>query len=180
MYVKFCCSSSQEILCRPYWFTSNYISHEHFCPTKFKFLLKVSREFSRIKHSIRSRTQMTVTKFNPFFALDIFICSFRKCIQHTTRGQSNFSWSKLCCCYIFIVLKYWWQNSITAHIYVNSDQGLVTRWVKKVQKEGKRSSEGFRGIIILLILAKVQSLSLGQALRLGQACQLPGPHSSLR
>ena len=44
--------------------------------------------------------------FNPFFALDIFICSFRKCIQHTTRGQSNFPWSKLCCCYIFIVLKY--------------------------------------------------------------------------
>ena len=28
-----------------------------------------------------------------------------------------------------------------------------------VQKEGKRSFEGFRGIIILLILAKVQSLS---------------------
>ena len=45
-----------------------------------------------------------------------------------------------------------------------------------VQKEGKRSSEGFRGIIILLILAKAQSLSLGQALRLGQACQLPGHH----
>ena len=56
---------------------------------------------------------------NPFFALDIFICSFRKCIQHTTRGQSNFPLSKLCCCYIFIVLKYWWQNSITAHIYAN-------------------------------------------------------------
>ena len=84
---------------------------------------------------------------HPFFALDIFICSFRKCIQHTTRGQSNFPLSKLCCCYIFIVLKYWWQNSITAHIYANCDQGIVTRWVKKVQKEGKRSSEGFRGII---------------------------------
>ena len=65
-------------------------------------------------------------------------------------------------------------------MYANCDQGLVTRWVKKVQKEGKRSSEGFRGIIILLILAKAQSLSLGQALRLGQACQLPGHHSSLR
>ena len=65
-------------------------------------------------------------------------------------------------------------------MYANCDQGLVTRWVKKVQKEGKRSSEGFRGIIILLILAKVQSLSLGQALHLGQACQLPGHHSSLR
>ena len=63
---------------------------------------------------------------NPFFALDIFICSFRKCIQHTTRGQSNFPLSKLCC-YIFIVLKYWWQNSITAHIYANCDQGIVTR-----------------------------------------------------
>ena len=87
---------------------------------------------------------------NPFFALDIFICSFHKCIQHTMRGQSNFPLSKLCCCYIFIVLKYWWQNSITAHIYANCDQGLVTRWVKKVQKEGKRSSEGFRGIIFLL------------------------------
>ena len=49
-----------------------------------------------------------------------------------------------------------------------------------VQKEGKRSFEGFRGIIILLILAKAQSLSLslGQALHLGQACQLPGHHSS--
>ena len=32
---------------------------------------------------------------NPFFALDIFICSLRKCIQHTTRGQSNFPLSKL-------------------------------------------------------------------------------------
>ena len=120
---------------------------------------------------------------NPLFALDIFICSFRKCIQYTTRGQSKFSLSKLCCCYIFIVLKYWWQNSITAHIYANCDQGLVTRWVtrwvKMVQKEGKRSFEGFRGIIILLILAKVQSLSLGQALHLGQACQLPGHHSAL-
>ena len=49
-----------------------------------------------------------------------------------------------------------------------------------VQKEGKRSFEGFRGIIILLILAKAQSLSLGQALRLGQACQLPGHHSALQ
>ena len=87
---------------------------------------------------------------NPFFALDIFICSFRKCIQHTTRGQSNFPLSKLWCCYIFIVLKYWWQNSITAHIYANCDQELVTRWVNKVQKEGKRSSEGLRGIIFLL------------------------------
>ena len=68
-----------------------------------------------------------VTQVNPLFALDIFICSFRKCIQHTTRGQSNFPLSKLCCCYIFIVLKYWWQNSITAHIYANCDQGIVTR-----------------------------------------------------
>ena len=49
-----------------------------------------------------------------------------------------------------------------------------------VQKEGKRSFEGFRGIIILLILAKAQSLSLGQALHLGQAYQLPGHHSCLR
>ena len=65
-------------------------------------------------------------------------------------------------------------------MYANCDQGLVTRCVEKVQKESKRSSEGFRGIIILLILAKVQSLSLGQALHLGQACQLPGHHSSLR
>ena len=73
--------------------------------------------------------------FNPFFALDIFICSFHKCIQYTTRGQSNFPLSKLCCFYIFIVLKY---------------QGLVMWWVKKVQKEGKRSSERFRGIIFLL------------------------------
>ena len=32
---------------------------------------------------------------NPFFALDIFICSFHKCIQHTTRGQSEFPLSKL-------------------------------------------------------------------------------------
>ena len=45
---------------------------------------------------------------NPLFALDIFICSFRKCIQHTTRGQSKFPLSKLWCCYIFIVLKCWW------------------------------------------------------------------------
>ena len=65
--------------------------------------------------------------FNPLFALDIFICSFRKCIQHTTRGQSNFPLSKLCCCYIFIELKYWWQNSITAHIYDNCDWGIVNR-----------------------------------------------------
>ena len=49
-----------------------------------------------------------------------------------------------------------------------------------VQKEGKRTFEGFRGMIILLILAKAQSLSLGQALCLGQACQLPGHHSALR
>ena len=67
---------------------------------------------------------------NPFFALDIFICSFRKCIQHTTRGQSNFPWSKLCCCYIFIVLKYWWQNSITAYIYV-SLRLRMQNWRKK-------------------------------------------------
>ena len=45
---------------------------------------------------------------NPLFALDIFICSFRKCIQHTMRGQSKFPLSKLWCCYIFIVLKCWW------------------------------------------------------------------------
>ena len=45
---------------------------------------------------------------NPLFALDIFICSFHNCIQHTTRGQSKFPLSKLWCCYIFIVLKYWW------------------------------------------------------------------------
>ena len=45
---------------------------------------------------------------NPLFALDIFICSFHKCIQHTTRGQSKFSLLKLRCCYIFIVLKCWW------------------------------------------------------------------------
>ena len=52
--------------------------------------------------------------------------------------------------------------------------------IKKVQKEGDRSSEGFRGIIILLILAKAQSLSLGQALHLGQVCQPPGHHGSLQ
>ena len=92
--------------------------------------------------------------FNPFFALNIFICSFRKCIQHTTRGQSNFPWSKLCCCYIFIVLKYWWQNSITAHIYANCDQGIVTRSVKK---RGKRSNEGSRGIIFLLYWPRQQA-----------------------
>ena len=68
-----------------------------------------------------------VPNINPFFALHLFICSFRKCIQHTTRGQSNFPLSKLCCCYLFIVLKYLWQNSITAHIYANCDQGIVTR-----------------------------------------------------
>ena len=45
---------------------------------------------------------------NPLFTLDIFICSFCKCIQHTTRGQSKFPLSKLWCCYIFIVLKCWW------------------------------------------------------------------------
>ena len=95
----------------------------------------------------------TIT-INPSFALDIFICSFRKCIQHTTRGQSNFPWSKLCCCYIFIVLKYWWQNSITAHIYANCDQGIVTRSVKKW---GKRSNEGFRGIIFLLYWPRQQA-----------------------
>ena len=33
---------------------------------------------------------------NLLFTLDIFICSFHKCIQHTTRGQSKFSLSKLC------------------------------------------------------------------------------------
>ena len=32
---------------------------------------------------------------NPLFALDIFICSFHKCIQHTMRGQSNFPLLKL-------------------------------------------------------------------------------------
>ena len=45
---------------------------------------------------------------NPLFTLDIFICSFHKCIQYTTRGQSKFPLSKLWCCYIFIVLKCWW------------------------------------------------------------------------
>ena len=47
------------------------------------------------------------------------ICLIVTQIQHTMRGQSNFPLSKLCCCYIFIVLKYWWQNSISAHIYVS-------------------------------------------------------------
>ena len=101
-----------------------------------------AKNISILKAVLSLKYLLTIS---PFFALDIFICSFRKCIQHTTRGQSNFPLSKLCCCYIFIVLKYWWQNSITAHIYANCDQGLVTRWVKKVQKEGKWSSEGFRG-----------------------------------
>ena len=78
------------------------------------------------------------SKFNPFFALDIFICSFRKCIQHTTRGQSNFPLSKLCYCYIFIVLKYWWHKSITAHIYANCDWGIVNRWVIKRSKRGQK------------------------------------------
>ena len=32
---------------------------------------------------------------NPLFALDVFICSFHKCIQHTMRGQSKFPLSKL-------------------------------------------------------------------------------------
>ena len=32
---------------------------------------------------------------NPLFALDIFICSFHKCIHHTTRGQCKFPLSKL-------------------------------------------------------------------------------------
>ena len=82
------------------------------------------------------------TMLNPLFALDIFICSFCKCIQHTTRGQSNFPWSKLCCCYIFIVLKYWWQNPITAHIYANYDQGIVTRSVKNGAKGQMRDLEG--------------------------------------
>ena len=50
---------------------------------------------------------------------------------------------------------------------------------KKGSKRGQKVIEGFRGIIILLILAKAQSLGLGQALRLGQACQLPGHHSCL-
>ena len=98
-------------------------------------------------HNYRIEHKLTLNTVNPFFTLDIFICSFRKCIQHTTRGQSNFPWSKLCCCYIFIVLKYWWQNSITVHIYANCDQGIITRSVKK---RGKRSNEGFRGIIFLL------------------------------
>ena len=53
------------------------------------------------------------------------ICQSR--IPCSKRGQYNFPCSKLCCYYIFIVLKYWWQNSITAHIYANCDQGIVTR-----------------------------------------------------
>ena len=87
-------------------------------------LLSKQVKFSII---ITDLKEVGILSLNPFFALDIFICSFPKCIQHTTRGQSNFPWSKLCCCYIFIVLKFWWQNSITAHIHANCDQGLVTR-----------------------------------------------------
>ena len=53
---------------------------------------------------------------------------------------------------------------------------------KKGSKRGQKVIEGFRGINILLILAEAQSLGLGlgQALRLGQACQLPGHHSCLQ
>ena len=43
---------------------------------------------------------------------------------------------------------------------------------KKFQKWGKRSNEGFRGIIIFAFLAKAQSLSLGQRL-----CALARPAS---
>ena len=51
----------------------------------------------------------------------------------------------------------------------------------QMSKNGsKRGQEVIWGIIILLILAKVQSLGLGQALRLGPACQLPGHHSCLQ
>ena len=170
-------------------------------------------------HCPEAKTHVTVSNRDP--------------IQHTTIHQSRIPCSKFWSCYIFIVLNCWWQNSITAHIYANYYQGIVTRSVKRRSKGypglisvmnrdsnsisivhsnfrreeplylfiqalfvsgtdtgcrdlqfsllwwGKRSSEGFRGIIILLILAKAQSLSLGQALRLGQACQLPGHHSTL-
>ena len=95
------------------------------------------QEVSQIEHSVPIFPETLIAialviaaflgNINPLFALDIFICSFRKCIQHTTRGQSNFPLSKLCCCYIFIELKYWWQNSITAHIYANCDWGIVNR-----------------------------------------------------
>ena len=90
------------------------------------------------KRNYLKRHSKGVLSFNPFFALDIFICSFCKCIQHTTRGQSNFLWSKLCCCYIFIVLKYWWQNSITAHIYANCDQWASNQMSKKGSKRGQK------------------------------------------
>ena len=71
-------------------------------------------------------------------------------------------------------------STYICQLWSGDSNQMSNQMSKKGSKtEGKRSSEGFRGIIILLILAKAQSLSLGQALHLGQACRVPGHHSSL-
>ena len=64
--------------------------------TRFKQIVLVHKTVTNeLCAPKEAQTLQQENHINPFFALDIFICSFSKCIQHTMRGQSNFPLSKL-------------------------------------------------------------------------------------
>ena len=150
-----------------YWLQSSLFGKVRESPN---WLVATNQPYYEWHKDERNFKDWYVRNINNLLALDIFICSFHKCIQDTTRGQSRFPLSKL-----------WWT---LLHIYCTKVL-VVKLYSNQISKKGfKKGTKGhmrdLEGSLFLLFLAKAQSLSLGQALCLGQACQPPGHHKSLR
>ena len=142
-----------------YWLQSSLFGKVRESPN---WLVATNQPYYEWHKDERNFKDWYVRNINNLLALDIFICSFHKCIQDTTRGQSRFPLSKLWwtllhiyCTKVLVVKLYY--STYISQLWSGDSNQISKKGFKKGTKGHMRDLEGS---LFLLFLAKAQSLSV--------------------